>query len=523
MLFRGVQNQAAIYKSWQKLIEADADITDDTVKMSTAIVLENAQQLVDHEAKVRGGRGLIFEDVTPGVTDLGSMGPDAASSSYANTMGDARVPNIVIPMIRRIYPQLIAHKLVGVQPMQGPIGMAFAFRAKYGRFGRVEGMENTEIGYLVNNPGFTGKPQFENKFDNEPYASGTMNLSTDLSDTGTGAQDQGALDGTYGAISGALSGKLQNRFDKPVSADPQSVAASDDEPAAAFKYFFGGKPSYIGDGADTSDAENWRVGSTMPEAGFEILKATVTAKTRKLGVQITRETEEDMKAMQGLNAQQEISDILSYEIGQEIDRQLLGEIVTAAVRAGNSSVWDPAKADGRNQTERVNTLYTTILERAAKIAVQSRRGAANWAVCSPGAAALLESQIYNPLSVGGGLGNGNAFGKNIDNGIGVTQIGSLRNGTITLYRDTLAGGDYILLGYKGSNIYDAGVMYLPYIPLELMQAQDPFSFNPITAARTRYGVTTNLFGAGQFYSFIGLKGMNRELFAARSEQRVFVQ
>ena len=525
MLFRGVQNQAAIYKSWQKLIEADADITDDTVKMSTAIVLENAQQLVDHEAKVRGGRGLIFEDVTPGVTDLGSMGPDAATSSYANTMGDARVPNIVIPMIRRIYPQLIAHKLVGVQPMQGPIGMAFAFRAKYGRFGRgpVDTM-NTEIGYLANNPAFTGKAQFANKYNNAEYAEGTMNLSADLSAIGTGAQDQGTLDAGYGpsglAVSGIAeaTGALYNRVSGGVTEDPQLGKDS------AYDFFFGkGQNTFgiVGDGADTSDAENWRVGSTMPEAGFEILKATVTAKTRKLGVQITRETEEDMKAMQGLNAQQEISDILSYEIGQEIDRQLLGEIVTAAVRAGNSSVWDPAKADGRNQTERVNTLYTTILNRAAQIAVQSRRGAANWAVCSPGAAALLESQIYNPLSVGGGLGNGNAFGKNIDNGIGVTQIGSLRNGTITLYRDTLAGGDYILLGYKGSNIYDAGVMYLPYIPLELMQAQDPFSFNPITAARTRYGVTTNLFGAGQFYAFIGLKGMNAGIGTEAS--RVFVQ
>jgi hypothetical protein len=188
-------------------------------------------------------------------------------------------------------------------------------------------------------------------------------------------------------------------------------------------------------------------------------------------------------------------------------------------------VWDPAKADGRNQNERVNTLYTTILNKSAQIAVKSRRGAANWCVASPGAAALLEAHIYNPLSVAGGMGNASAFGKSIDQGIGVTDIGTLRNGTIKLYRDTLAGGEYILLGFKGNNIYDAGIIYLPYIPLELMQAQDPFTFNPITAARTRYGVTTNLFGAGQFYQFIGLKGVNAEDgdLSKADTQKVFMQ
>jgi hypothetical protein len=242
----------------------------------------------------------------------------------------------------------------------------------------------------------------------------------------------------------------------------------------------------IGDGADTSDAENWAVGSTMPEAAFEFLKATVTAKTRKLGVQITRETEEDMKAMQGMNAQNEVSDIITYEIAQEIDRQLLGEIVQAAIRAGNASEWDPAKADGRNQSERCDALYTTILTKSAQIATQSRRGAANWCVASPAAAAMLEAHIYQPLGVAGGLGHAKAFGTSIDQGIGVTEIGALRNGTIKLYRDTLAGGDYILLGYKGNTVYDAGVIYLPYIPLELMHAVDPFTMNPVTAARTRY-------------------------------------
>ena len=534
MYFRGVQNQEKIFNKWSNLVNCSDDIKDDVLKMSTAIVLENAQQLVDYESKTRGGRSLLFEAAG---LDQGVYGPASQTGSYAATArpgeeaGDARVPSIVIPMIRRIYPQLIAHKLVGVQPMQGPIGMAFAFRAKYGRFGRGgKDAEGSEIGYLNTDAAFSGKKQLENKFTNDKYAGAEGGETSDgfVNET----ELQGKTDGFEYASQdqGAVSlDKAKN--DVRVFADPQNgtnkfnptdeVTMADFFGVAGVSPYGGNNFSRLGDGADTSDAENWAVGRDMPEAGFEILKATVTAKTRKLGVQITRETEEDMKAMQGLNAQQEISDLLSYEISQEMDRQLLGEIVQAAIRAGNATAWTPAKADGRNQNERINTLYTQVLAASNKIATKSRRGAANWAVTSPGAAALLEANIVNPLGVSGGLGNANAFGKAIDQGIGVTEIGALRNGTITLYRDTLAGGEYILLGFKGSNVYDAGIIYLPYIPLELMQAQDPFTFNPITAARTRYGVTTNLFGAGQFYQFIALRDLNGGV--GDIQQRVFMQ
>ena len=503
-MFNGtIVNQEKIYKTWKPVIEAMNDIKDDVVKMSTAIVLENAQQRIDEQYNLNKGRGLLTEAIA-GINTAGAMGPYGEVGSLAGTatingqnglQGDARVPSIVIPMIRRIYPQLIAHKLVGVQPMQGPIGMAFAFRAKYGRNSSgITGnniYQGKEIGYLNAFADHTGQPQNAMKYGYNDSPSG-LNAGAPYGVDSLGAQipegkfgDQGRVDASDAYISG-VSAAL-----KP---DPQG---QDDTDKNLWDSFFGngaymGMTRYgnaeriIGDGADTSDAENWAVGSTMPEAGFEFLKATVTAKTRKLGVQITRETEEDMKAMQGLNAQNEISDIISYEIAQEIDRQLLGEIVQAAIRAGNGSVWNPAEADGRNQSERSDALYTTILAKSARIAAQSRRGAANWAVASPGAAALLEAHIYNPLGVAGGLGHANAFGKGIDNGIGVTEIGALRNGTIKLYRDTMAAGDYILLGFKGNNIYDAGIIYLPYIPLELMHAVDPFTMNPVTAARTRY-------------------------------------
>ncbi len=508
MNFKGINNQELIYKKWKRLIDVNGDIKDDTIKMSTAIVLENAQNLVDDRFNTQNSRGLLTE--AAGITTAGTMGPYGDTGSLAGTAtvdghGDARVPSVVIPMIRRIYPQLIAHKLVGVQPMQGPIGMAFAFRAKYGRFssgGAHSDYAGDELGFVNVHADHTGKPQNEMKYgygnQNQLFGKGPASAAVSGATPSGNAGDQGQVDLSAPYVSGGIAG---------VEPDPQT--------ADAWKAFFGEENvpymnmlrkngSMISDGADTSDAENWAVGSTMPEAGFEFLKATVTAKTRKLGVQITRETEEDMKAMQGMNAQNEVSDIISYEIAQEIDRQLLGEIVQAAIRARNVSTWDPAKADGRNQSERTDDLYTTILAKSAQIAVQSRRGAANWAVCSPAAAALLEAHIYQPLGVAGGLGNAKAFGTSIDNNIGVVEIGALRNGTIKLYRDTLAGGDYILLGYKGNNIYDAGVIYLPYVPLELMHGVDPFTFNPLTAARTRYGVTTNLFGAGQFYQFISL-------------------
>jgi len=499
MLFRNVTNQQAIYNKWQKLIDCQDDIKDDTIKMSTAIVLENVQNEVNERAQINNSRGLLTEDAS--ITTAGTMGPYSAAGSLSNTagaQGDARVPSIVIPMIRRIYPQLIAHKLVGVQPMQGPIGMAFAFRAKYGKNGKGVAGVGDEIGYLGVDAAHTGAKQAAGKFGPP-----TVGISGEV------LNDQGQVDLT------------QNRPLSAIAADPQAGDFMECFFGKDAVSVYGGKKyGMIGDGADTSDAENWAVGSTMPEAGFEILKATVTAKTRKLGVQITRETEEDMKAMQGLNAQNEVSDIISYEIAQEIDRQLLGEITQSAIRIGNAMMWSPSVADGRNQTDRINGLYTTILAKSAQIATQSRRGAANWAVCSPAAAALLESHIYDPLGVAGGLGNAKAFGGSIDNGVGVTEIGTLRNGTIRLYRDTLAGGDYILLGFKGQGVYDAGIIYLPYIPLELMHAVDPFTMNPVTAARTRYGITTNLFGAGQFYQFIGLPDLTT---LDPSAEKAFIQ
>lgn len=174
-------NTDLIMKRWSRLVNATGDIKDDSLKLSTAMVLENTQNAIDNQYRLNNSRGLLTEDLDTRSLGVGAaMGPygDGSLSQTATTApnhGDARVPSIVIPLIRRIYPNLIAHKLVGVQPMSGPIGMVFAYRAKYGHHGlggaQGSDIEGTEIGYLHNHAGFTGKNSQENSFAyNDPQA-----------------------------------------------------------------------------------------------------------------------------------------------------------------------------------------------------------------------------------------------------------------------------------------------------------------------------------------------------------------
>jgi hypothetical protein len=198
--------------------------------------------------------------------------------------------------------------------------------------------------------------------------------------------------------------------------------------------------------------------------------------------------------------------IISYEIQAEIDRQLLSEMVKGALDVKNGGVnaqvstWSPVSADGRNQLERIGTLYTHILDRANRIAITTRRGAANFAISSPRVCALIERlQTFTFDQAGGNKVN--------TNNVGVAKVGTLRNGAITLWRDTFAGGDYVLLGYKGANQYDSGIIYCPYIPLQLLRAVGPQDFTPRIGVRTRYGLLNHLFGANNYYSFIKIEGL----------------
>ena len=443
--------QEKVVKRWTPVLNAiKGDIKDEYCRVSTAMVLESTQR--EFEAG-NGRRSLLTETMSAGAG--GAFG--SQSPSLAGTTNDARIPTIVIPTVRRIFPALLAHDVVGVQPMNGPVGFAFAFRAKYGLYGKNNAsMNGKEIGYNKMDSGFTG-------------ASGNPMPYTSTQRTA---------------------------YENFVGASPWNSSLYS---ADVYKN---------GEGAGLGGSEFWSIGSDMPMAEFGMEKGVVEAKTRKLAANWSLELAEDMEKMHGVNVDAEMVNILSYEIQAEIDRQLVNEIVKAAIGGNRISTWTPVSADGRNQMERISALYTHILDKSNDVAITTRRGPANFAIGSPKVCALLE-RLQDFV-----FWNGDKLGKIDTSNIGISKVGTLRQGGINLYRDTFAGGNYILLGYKGPNPYDSGIIFCPYIPLQLMRAVGPFDFTPRLGARTRYGILNHVFGADLYYHFIAVNDLTTAALAA---------
>lgn len=443
-------DQVKNLEKWSQVIDAGGKIEDRFTKLATAMVLENTHQEFLE-------KGMIRESYSDGIgAQAGGAGQGGGQmgSTYDYGTNDARIPTIVIPTVRRIFPELLAHECVGVQPMTGPVGFAFAYRAKYGDNGAFNtasavASAGTEIGYNSLDSTFTGV---------------TGNI-------GTGSY--------WNAYAGATRGT--GLYTNQLYAD--------------------------GKGAPLSTSEWAKIGTDMPMAKFSLEKAVVEATERKMASHWSLELAEDVKKMHGLDVDSEMVNIISYELQAEIDRQLLTEMVLAAINAGFASTWTPVSADGRNQMERLGTLYTHILDKKQDVAIRTRIGPANFMIASPKVCAIIER--FQDFMVWSGKEN-----NNIDtNQMGVAKVGMLKSG-IKVMRDTFAGGNYILLGHKGKLPAYNGIIYCPYIPVTLMRAINPTDFSPVLGARTRYGILSHLFGSGNFYHFIRIADLTSSALAA---------
>jgi hypothetical protein len=344
---------------------------------------------------------------------------------------------VLISLVRRSMPNLIAYDICGVQPMTGPTGLIFAMRARYSN----------------NN---TGTETFYNE------------VNTQFSTVQDGANTLGQKNvGTFPGDSNTTSLSAVNTYN-------------------------------FGAGMSTSQSE--ALGSSanvaMPEMAFSIEKVTVTAKSRALKAEYTMELAQDLKAVHGLDAETELSNILTAEILAEINREVVRSInVVATVGATEGTtatgVFDlDTDSNGRWSVEKFKGLMFQVEREANAIAKATRRGKGNIIICSSDVASAL--QMAGVLDYAPAL-NSNAL--NVDD-TGNTFAGVL-NGRMRVYIDPYAaGGNYMTVGYKGASAFDAGIFYCPYVPLQMVRAVDQGSFQPKIGFKTRYGMVMNPFSRG---------------------------
>jgi len=345
---------------------------------------------------------------------------------------------VLISLVRRAMPNLIAYDICGVQPMTGPTGLIFAMRSQY-----------------ANTTAMTGET-FYNEV-NTAYSSVVSGANT------LGQKHVGGVPGSTSQTSNLASTGVYN----------------------------------FGSGMSTAQAE--ALGTTsntaFPQMGFSIDKVTVTAKSRALKAEYTMELAQDLKAIHGLDAETELSNILTGEILAEINREVVRTINITATQGASSGtttagVFDlDVDANGRWSVEKFKGLMFQIEREANAIAKATRRGKGNIIICSSDVASAL--QMAGVLDYTPALNSNNL---QIDD-TGNTFAGVL-NGRMKVYIDPYATGNYMTIGYKGSSAFDAGLFYCPYVPLQMVRAVDQDSFAPKIGFKTRYGMVANPFAEG---------------------------
>ena len=471
----------ALLEKWAPVLNFSSNevksISNDNTRLNTAILLENQEQWCINEANIAGTPGSVF-GANVGSTLAGGSYPQG--DTYAQ--GDARLPKILIPMIRRTFPELITNEIVGVQPMGGPVGLAFALRYKY--LGDALGSQVNDGDGAPGVSGPVGGPQSE--------ASGKELGYQYLNTAFTGASSL--------ALSGAGSGIAEDLF--PFAESDKGVAQL---------------------------LANFELTSKIPQIEVSFEKTAVEAGTRRLAARWSVELEQDLRNMNGIDIDTELTNAMSYELQAEIDREMIIRMIQVALNAGYGvgySVWSPASADGRWLVERNRDFYQRIIIEANRIAIRNRRGAANFIVATPRVCAIMEMlPEFQWVPVQGNVNT---------QPVGVAKVGNL-GGRFNVYRDTRTEAqyelgrtgynpgnptgrqkrvEYALLGYKGPEYYDTGIIYCPYIPVMVQRTIGPNDFSPRVGLLTRYGVVDNIFGAALYYHVILLSGLGESFVPA---------
>jgi len=455
-------NLEYLQEKWAPILDHEGmgQIKDNHRKMVTAQLLENQEQMLREE------REFLYETPTNGT---GSSGATAGFSGASSLAGGATAgfDPVLISLIRRAMPNLVAYDLAGAQPMNGPTGLIFAMRSRY------TGQSGTEAFFDEADTAFSGTSSTRAVGDvGSGYVSGSDGVSVGLGTTGSNSM---------GSNPGLLS--------------PDNASTQLD-----YK---------VGQGMDTEDAESLGTNSReFNEMAFSIEKVTVTAKSRALKAEYSLELAQDLKAIHGLNAEAELANILSTEILAEINREVIRTIYKVAesgaqANTASAGIFDlDVDSNGRWSVEKFKGLIFQIEREANAIAQRTRRGKGNMIMCS--------ADVASALTMAGVLDYTPALNANLNvDDTGNTFAGVLA-GKYRVYIDpySAAGGNvanqYFVAGYKGTSPYDAGLFYCPYVPLQMVRAVGENTFQPKIGFKTRYGIVANPFAEGSYADGQGL-------------------
>ena len=443
-----------LQEKWAPLLNYEGldPIKDSHRRAVTAVLLENQEKFLREQTSFERG-GMLFEQPTVN-TDPSGTGDAGFSGSASSPV--AGFDPVLISLIRRSMPNLVAYDLAGVQPMSGPTGLIFAMRSKY------TNQNGTESFFNEADSAFSGQ---DAGFDE------TGGFTDVLAGMGTTSQSG----------------------DNPAVLNPVSSASS---------------TGYdVGQGMTTQTAEELNTGNNaFNQMAFSIEKVTVTAKSRALKAEYSLELAQDLKAIHGLNAEAELANILSTEILAEINREVIRTIYKVAEQGAventaTAGIFDlDVDSNGRWSVEKFKGLLFQIERDANRIAQRTRRGKGNIILCS--------ADVASALTMAGVLDYTPALNANLNvDDTGNTFAGVLQ-GKYRVYIDPYSanltsanaaptgGNQYYVVGYKGSSPYDAGLFYCPYVPLQMVRAVGENSFQPKIGFKTRYGLVANPFAEG---------------------------
>jgi hypothetical protein len=453
-------NAEALQEKWAPILnhEGLGGINDAHKRMVTAVLLENQEKALREE------REFLSEAPTNFTTSSGAVAGMSGSASGALQGFDP----VLISLIRRAMPNLVAYDLAGVQPMNGPTGLIFAMRSRYSANNGAEAFFNEA------DTAFSGIGTDGSVLGN-PYVAGSDGANVGFSTNTQRGSNPGVLD---------------------PNADNTTYT--------------------VGRGMNTETAEGLgEAGNDFNEMAFSIEKVTVTAKSRALKAEYSLELAQDLKAIHGLNAEAELANILSTEILAEINREVIRTIYKVAeagaqTNVATNGVFDlDVDSNGRWSVEKFKGLIFQIERDANAIAQRTRRGKGNMILCS--------ADVASALTMAGVLDYTPALNANLNvDDTGNTFAGILA-GKYRVYIDpysansTADGSQYYVVGYKGSSPYDAGLFYCPYVPLQMVRAVGENTFQPKIGFKTRYGIVANPFAEGTNETDTGrLKaGLNR--------------